>query len=149
MESGNKLDRRKDVAEYFVEHNLIGLEGYKDALRAHDYNKQGIRELAAKKFASEETVRLISEARGRREYSQEKAVKLLEELKQDCKDNNDRTNLLGAIKELDRIHRLYGEEGGGITINQVIVSPQERKKTLMKELELLNQIENAPLAIAE
>lgn len=145
----SKVQRRVDTAEYFVEHVLTGVLGYKVALRENDYGTEYIRLNAAKMFARPETVRFINEARKKHEYTKEKAVKLLEELKKDCETSKDRTNRLGVIKELNRIHQLYGDEAGGIVINQLIVSPEERKKELTKELKLLDAIEVAPLAIAE
>ena len=141
--------RRVDVAMYFVEHNLVGVAGYREAMLKNGYKKQYAREHCDRKFNMPETIRLIAEEKDRRGYSKEKAVKLLEELREECETANDRTNKLGAIKELDRIHGLYGDEDTGVLIQQLIVSPEQRILELKKELKLLDDIEVAPLAIAE
>lgn len=141
--------RQRDCVEYFVEQNLVGADGYRQAMLANDYMVQFARENSEKKFNSEEVTNLIAAEKQKHEYTQEKARRLLEKLKEDCETASDRTNRLGVIKELNRLHRLYGDEEGSITINQIIVSPQERRAVLVKELKLLNDIDDAPLAIAE
>ncbi len=141
--------RRATVIEYFLDHGLTGLEGYKEAMRAVGYIEKTIGESAEIKWNSAETARLLAEERGRREHTTEKAVKLLEELKKDCETANDRTNRLGVIKELNRVSSLYSDEDGSVVINQVIVSAEERRAVLSKELKLLDDIGKAPLAIAE
>ncbi len=143
------LVRRRELIAYFVENNLIGVDGYKVAMKACGYATQLTRETAASKFNSEVVTELIANERKKHEYSQEKARQLLDQLKADCETAGDRTNKLGCIKELNRIHGLYGDDEAGIHITQVVVSSQERRKVLAKELKLLDDIDSAPLAIAE
>lgn len=142
-------ERRRDAVKFFLDNGLMGEGGFKEALLAQDYKPQYAHEHALELLNSDSVQRLMAEERAKRSYSKEKAVVLLEELKKDCETAKDRTNRLGVIKELDRIHGLYGDEETGVTINQVIVSPEERKKVLAKELKLLDDIDSAPLAIAE
>ena len=143
------IDRNRELVKYFVEANLVGIDGFKQAMKECGYVAQYVRENAEKKFNSDKTKLLISNERERHEYTREKATLLLKTLKADCKTNSDRTNLLGCIKELNRIHALYGDEDNAIKITQIIVSPQERKAVLVKEMKLLDDIDSAPLAIAE
>jgi len=143
------IKRRRKVVAYFLEHGLTGPEGFKEALRACDFGAQYARTDGDRLFTSPQIQRFIAEEKTRHGYTKEKAVKLLRQLQKECEGANDRTNKLGVIKELDRIHGLYTDEDAGITINQLIVSPQERKQVLLKELSLLENIEAAPLAIAE
>ncbi len=141
--------RRHDTVEYFVEHGLSGIEGYKVAMRETGYVRKSIVDNAKYKFKSPEVIQLIADMKSAREYTREKARALLEKLREDCITANDRTNRLGVIKELDKIHQLYGDEDTSINITQVIVSPQERREVLVKEIQLLDEIDDAPLAIAE
>ena len=143
------LLRRKECVEYFVEKGLVGEEGYKEAMKFFGYKPQLLRETYKKKFNSPEVQGLIADEIKKHEYTIGKAVQLLNELKMDCETSSDRTNRLGCIKELDRINGLYGDEDNGIHITQVIVSPQERRAVLAKEMKLLDDIDAAPLAIAE
>ena len=143
------IKRRQEVIAIFVEEGFQGVEGYRKALLANGYGKQIALTKSGEDFNTPKVQNLIAEERAKHEYTKEKAVKLLNELKEDCITNADRTNRLGCIKELDRIHGLYGDEDANVTINQLIVSPEERKKVLEKELKLLNDIKDAPLCIAE
>lgn len=146
---GSVHARRRKVAKYFVDHELTGIDGFKEALRAAEFHPLYVRNEGKRLFESPSFVQYIAEERGKLEYTKEKAIKLLTDLKADCKTMKDRTNRLGCIKELNRIHGLYSDEDSGVTINQIIVSPQERKQVLIKELDLLKDIESAPLCIAE
>jgi hypothetical protein len=83
------------------------------------------------------------------DWSAKKATKLLEELRANSETADDRTNLLGAIKELNRIHGLYDAEVNDDEIVQEMVTTEDRRKALLKELELLDQIDKAPICIAE
>ena len=143
------IKRRRDLVEYFIAHNLVGVDGFKQAMKACEYAPQYARENAERLLNDEGIQQLIRNEKERHEYTREKATLLLKKLKDDCETNSDRTNKLGCIKELNRIHGLYGDEDTGINITQVIVSPQERRAVLAKEMKLLDDIEEAPLAIAE
>ena len=143
------IARRRKVCAYFLEEGLTGPEGFKEAMKVFEFANSYICTDGDKLFASAQIQRLLSEEKAKHSYTKEKAAKLLRELQVECETANDRTNKLGVIKELDRIHGLYTDEDAGITINQLIVSPQERKQVLLKELALLENIEAAPLAIAE
>ena len=136
------------VVKYYVENDLFGPQGYRKAMLANGYTPQLARESCERKFNSRRVQDFIKEERARNNYTLDKAVLLLDELKKECKTANDRTNRLGCIKELNRINGLYGDEDSGVNITQVIVSPEERKKVLAKELKLLDEIDNSPLCIA-
>ncbi len=148
-EINSHIDRRRAVVKYFVENDLAGEDGYKMAMKALDYKPQITRETGGKKFNSDIVQQLIADERKKNGYDRNKATRLLEELRDVCETKEDRTNRLGCIKELNRIHDLYGDENNAIKITQVIVSPQERRQILAKEIQLLDDIDDAPLAIAE
>ncbi len=143
------IQRHRNTAEYFVEHGLVGVEGFKIAMAETGYGKKSVYETAHHKFKDPKMIQTIADMREKREYTREKARALLEKLREDCITANDRTNRLGVIKELDKIHQLYGDEDTSITITQVIVSPQERRAVLAKEMQLIDDINDAQLAIAE
>lgn len=149
MPDSDVIARRRKVVAYFLEEGLTGPEGFKEALKALDFDAQYARANGDRLLSSPQIQRLIAEEKARHSYTKEKAVKLLRQLQTECESAGDRTNKLGVIKELDRIHGLYTDEEAGVVINQIIVSPQERKQVLIKELSLLEDIEAAPLAIAE
>lgn len=81
-------------------------------------------------------------------WTVEKATEKLNELKKKCTTANDRQNMVNCIKELNKLWGLYKEEAGDINTVQEIVSPEERKKALKKELELLDKLDEAPYCIA-
>ena len=145
----SRLDRCMDVVKYYVDNNLFGPQGYRKAMLSQGYTPQLARESCGKKFNSKRVQSLIKEEKARGGYTVDKAMKLLDELKKECETAKDRTNRLGCIKELNRINGLYTDEASGINITQVIVSPEERKKVLSKELKLLDDIDDAPLCIAD
>jgi hypothetical protein len=145
-------DRRYIAAKHYVEQGQPR-NGYKKSLLFAGYTKGTVQCYGKRMFHQPDTQVLIKKCQQEYDtehgYNKEKATKLLKELKKECEDAKDRTNKLGCIKELDRIHGLYGDEDASININQVIVTPQERKKVLLKELKQLEDIEAAPLCIAE
>jgi len=143
------IKRRRKAVSYFLEQGLIGADGFKEAMLALDFGAQYTNNNANRLFTSPQVQRFIAEEKAKHAYTKEKAVKLLKELQTECEGAKDRTNKLGVIKELDRIHGLYTDDDKLVTINQLIVSPQERRAELEKELDLLNKIDSAPLAIAE
>ena len=149
MLDSDVIARRRKVVSYFLEEGLTGPEGFKEAMKVFEYATPYIASHGARLFSGAQIQRLITEEKAKHSYTKEKAVKLLRQLQVECETAGDRTNKLGVIKELDRIHGLYSDEDTGLIINQLIVSPQERKQVLLKELSLLEDIEAAPLAIAE
>ena len=149
MPDSDVIARRRKVVAYFLEEGLTGPEGFKEAMKVFEFATPYICNHGDRLYAGAQIQRLIAEEKGRHTYTKEKAAKLLRQLQEESESAGDRTNKLGVIKELDRIHGLYTDEEAGVVINQIIVSPQERKQVLMKELALLEDIESAPLAIAE
>ncbi len=147
---GDTKARLRKLARHYVEN---GKKDFPRSMMALEYGLQYI-DLGSKDLlATERMQKFIEEEQEKYDYensyNRDRAVILLNDLKKDCETAADRTNMLGVIKELDRIHQLYGNEDGGITINQLIVSPEERKKVLSEELRLLEEIDNSPMCIAE
>ena len=146
--TGHKYQKRVKVANYFIEQGLMGLEGYKQALRHFKYSPQTVNIGAEKMFNSKDNKRLIAEARKRKEHTTDKAVKLLEELKKECEQAKDRTNKLAVIRELNKVSNVYDKKAGE-DVEQKIIPIEEQIKNLERKLELLKQTRDAPLAIAK
>lgn len=83
----------------------------------------------------------------RGDYDKVRAVEKLKALIKDC-GSGDRTTKLAAIRELNKIHGLYDGEGGE-DVEQEEITLEERKKILQEELKLIEELEKAPLCIAE
>jgi len=150
---GSKIPdpRRIKAARHYVE-NGCPPDMYHVSLLYAGYSKGTVTGTWKRMFKDPRTAEMIAHEQRRYDqkdnYNLSKAKRLLDSLKKDCVTANDRTNRLGCIKELDKIHGLYGDEDTSVTINQLIVSPADRKQALQRELKLLEDIEASPLCIA-
>lgn len=82
-------------------------------------------------------------------WTAEDSAKALTQLVKECETAKDRANKISAIKELNRVHGLYKDDGDDLSINQNVITEKERKLHLQKELKLLEKIEGSPYCIAE
>ena len=144
-------ERRREAAKHYIrtERRLPFKESMKHAGYKKSYYTANHRHV----LEDSRTQEMIKEEHDywelERPHTKEEAIKLLNDLKGKCETAKDRSNLLGAIKELNRISNLYDGEDGSIKVEQKIVTPAERKAWLLKELKLLEDIEASPLCIAE
>ncbi len=139
------------AAIHFIVHNE---RSFPESLRALGYAEKYITVYWKRILNDERVVKVIKEEHERiaeqKRYSPEKATVLLKALLEECKTNKDRTNRIAVIKELNKLHNFYkDEDGSALNIEQHEVTLEERKKSLLAELKLIDNLEVAPYCIAE